>query len=165
MTDAVGRVWYFAYGSNLDPERFRTRIGPWADRRPATLAGYRLRFSRDVRSEGGGGAFLEPVAGETAHGAVFLIGHEQLAAMDEVELGTKRNVGGLGRRATVAVETPGGPVTAEMYTLPATGRYLAPSPAYLGHVLDGLRAVGHDEEVVRRVAATAAAEPLAKRDG
>ena len=63
--------WYFAYGSNLDPERLRRRVGDWSDCRRAELEGWRLRFSDRVQSEGGGGAVVEPSEGGVVHGAVF----------------------------------------------------------------------------------------------
>ena len=160
MTGVTQRVWYFSYGSNLDPVRFRSRVGPWHEIRTAILDGYRVRFSGEVRSEGGGGAFVEPAEGEAAFGAVFLIDPDQMRAMDEVELRSERNLAGLAIRRDVDVRTPAEIVKAEMYTLPASGCYLAPSAKYLGHILDGLRAVGHPEAVLEQLRATAAGEPL-----
>ena len=159
MADVTQRVWYFSYGSNLDPERFRSRVGPWLEIRTAFLDGYRVRFSGDVRTEGGGGAFVEPDEGSAVFGAVFLIDPGQLRAMDDVELRSERNLAGLAVRRQVDVRTSGGMLRAEMYTLPATGRYLAPSERYLGHILDGLRATGHAEEVLEQVRTTADGEP------
>jgi len=159
MARVTQRIWYFSYGSNLDPARFRSRVGPWHEMRTAVLEGYRVRFSGDVRSEGGGGAFVEPAEGAAAFGAVFLIDPDQMQAMDEVELRPERNLAGLAVRRQVDVRTPAEIVRAEMYTLPASGRYLAPSMKYLGHILDGLRATGHPEKVLEGVRAIAAAEP------
>ena len=160
MSSVTQRVWYFSYGSNLDPVRFRSRVGPWHEIRTAVLDGYHVRFSGEVRSEGGGGAFVEPAEGGAAFGAVFLIDPDQLQAMDEIELRSGRNVAGLAIRRQVEVRTPAGIVKAEMYTLPAGGTYLAPSAKYLAHILDGLRASGHTEEVLEQIRATAADEPL-----
>ena len=157
MASVTQRVWYFSYGSNLDPARFRSRVGPWHEIRTAVLDGYRVRFSGEVRSEGGGGAFVEPAEGAAAFGAVFLIDPDQLRAMDEVELRSERNLAGLAIRRQVDVRTPTTIVKAEMYTLPASASYLAPSANYLGHILDGLRATGHTEEVLEQVRAAAEA--------
>ncbi len=151
-------IWYFSYGSNLDPERFRCRVGLWTEFRRAVLHDHVLRFSGDVESEGGGGAIVEPAPGERTHGAVFRIDRDQLRAMDEIELGSERNVGGKGVRLTVTVETDEGPLDAELYTLPPGGRYRAPSTRYLGHIIDGLRAVGHADAVIARVHESAARE-------
>lgn len=161
MAGAEQGVWYFSYGSNLDPDRFRTRVGPWREMRAAILDGHRVRFSGDVRSEGGGGAFVEPTDGACAYGAVFLIGPDQLRAMDDVDLRTERNLAGLAVRRGVTVRTADGVLEAEMYTLPASSRYLAPSAKYLAHILDGLRSAGHPDEVLEQIRSTAASEPAA----
>ena len=151
-------AWYFAYGSNLEPDRFRVRVGAWSECRSAVLDGFRLRFSGDVRSEGAGGAFVEPAEGDRTYGAVYRIDRNQMRAMDEIELIPRHNVAGKAERRSVRVMTSLGPVDAEMYTLSRSHAYLAPSSTYLALILSGLRAVGYSEEVVERVRATAAAE-------
>jgi gamma-glutamylcyclotransferase (GGCT)/AIG2-like uncharacterized protein YtfP len=151
MSEQEQWIWYFSYGSNLDPERFRSRVGPWTQLRRAVLHDHVLMFSGEVESEGGGGAIVEPAPGEETYGAVFRIDRNQLRAMDEIELSSERNVEGKGVRLTVVVETDEGPLDAEVYTLPAAGRYRAPSTRYLGHIIDGLRTVGHPDAVVARV--------------
>lgn len=159
MSNEEQGIWYFAYGSNLDPERFRDRVGSWRERRPAVLDGWRLRFSGDVRSEGGGGAFVEPRPGARTWGAVLLLDRAQMEAMDAVELDPERNVENRGIRRTVSVKTDRGEVEAEVYTVPGSRTYLAPSERYLGHILTGLEAVGHEPDVIQAVRDTAAAEP------
>jgi dolichol-phosphate mannosyltransferase len=155
----MNTVWYFAYGSNLDPERFRSRIGPWRERRAASLPGHRVRFSGEVSAEGGGGAVLVREEGATAPGALFLIDQAQLEAMDAVELDPSRDVQGRAERRGVEVETSEGPVTAEVYLLPDPRAFRAPSAVYLNHIVRGLRDVGHGEEVVETLTAQAASEP------
>jgi cation transport regulator ChaC len=159
-TDST-HVWYFAYGSNLEPDRFRARVGPWVECRSAVLDNFRLRFSGEVRSEGGGGAFVEPAGGDRTYGAVYRIDREQLKVLDGVELSPRRNVSGRAERLCTQVNTPQGPIDAELYVLAGSDSYLAPSPTYLGLIVTGLRAVGHPDEVVERVRATAAGEPSA----
>jgi hypothetical protein len=61
-------IFYFAYGSNADPERFKARVGPSRSRRRARLQGYRLRFARMVQSEGGGGAVVDESPGAYVDG-------------------------------------------------------------------------------------------------
>lgn len=150
-------VWYFAYGSNLDPDRFRSRICHWLEMRPARLVGFRLRFSDDVCSEGGAGAVIIPDAGRSVHGAVFRITDEQMAAMDREEFADE-HVGAAGAaRRTVTVQTDQGPLNAEVYTI-NTDSFGPPSPEYLGHITRGLLAVGFDAEVVAEVERIAASE-------
>jgi hypothetical protein len=38
-------LWYFAYGSNLDPEQLRERIDEWSNSTRHVLKGYRLVFN------------------------------------------------------------------------------------------------------------------------
>ena len=64
----TGFAYYFAYGSNADPERFRGRVGAWLSRYRARLDDYRLRFASSVQSEGGGGAVIDPHPGDHVDG-------------------------------------------------------------------------------------------------
>lgn len=144
-------VFYFAYGSNADPERFRSRVGAWRTRRPAQLDGYRLRFADSVQSEGGGGAVVDPLPGGRVDGVLFEITSHQLAAMDREEFDPTRDTTGVGRRVGVTVRTEAGPVAAEMYTVEDDGGWRAPSERYLGHILRGLEAAGHVQEALDRV--------------
>ena len=80
MATGDARVFYFAYGSNADPERFRARVGAWRSRRPGWLDGHRLRFADSVQSEGGGGAVIDPAPAAVVAGVLFEITTEQLEA-------------------------------------------------------------------------------------
>jgi hypothetical protein len=147
--------FYFAYGSNMDPERFRARVGEWKSLRQAWLEDYELRFAESVRSEGGGGAVVDAAPGSTVAGVLFEITDEQLAAMDREEFAPHRDQVGAGRRLSVIVNTEGGQVGAELYTVVDDGGRCAPSEAYLGHILRGLEHAEHAPdaiEAVRRVA-------------
>lgn len=156
-------VFYFAYGSNADPERFRARVGEWRSRRRARLPGHRLRFARMVRSEGGGGAVVDPCSGRHVDGVLFEITGEQLKTMDREEFDSSRDVAATGKRVRRTVETAGGPVRAELYTVDDDGGLHPPSATYLGHILRGLEAAGHDEAALAGV--RAAAEEAARTAG
>ena len=151
-------VWYFAYGSNMDPVRFESRVGPWRSRRRARLDGYRLRFANSVRSEGGGAAVVDPSAGGSVDGVLFEMGTDQLEAMDREELDPDRDPGRVGRRMTVEVTTGDGSQRADLYTVDDGGGWLPPSEVYVTYLLDGLIAVDHCHHAlahVRRVASRA----------
>ncbi len=152
-------VWYFAYGSNLDPERFRSRVCDFADRRRAVLHDHVLRFSGEVTSEGGGGAIIEPSAGDKVYGGAYRIERTQIEKLDEIELGSERNPAQRGVRRTITLACPDGEIDAEVYVVPKPEVYRAPSEDYLDHILRGLRAFGHGETVVEEVRAVAAREP------
>ncbi len=144
-------VRYFAYGSNTDPERFRSRVGSWRSRRPARLADHRLRFASSVRSEGGGGAVVDPDPGRSVDGVLYEITPEQLAAMDREEFDPNRDTEQTGRRLRREVLVDGERVEAELYTVEDDGGWHPPSETYLGHILRGLEDAGHPREALDRV--------------
>ncbi|MCB9883762.1 MAG: gamma-glutamylcyclotransferase [Planctomycetes bacterium] len=148
-------LYYFAYGSNMDPARFERRVGHPRSVRRAELPNHRLRFAANVQSEGGGGAVIDAAVESTVDGVLFEITEEQLAAMDREEFDPSRDTAGLGLRKRVHVETAEGVVAAEVYTITDDGRHAAPSPTYLAHIVDGLRAAGYGDDAVARVHAAA----------
>lgn len=153
----MSTAFYFAYGSNADPERLAARVGPWRTRRRATLADHRLRFAGSVRSEGGGGAVVDPFPGASVDGVLYELSEAQLESLDRVEFAPERDSTQRGRRAVVTVTTADGPVEAALYTLDDDpGDELAPSDRYLDHILRGLADAGHDESALDRVRAAAA---------
>lgn len=154
-------VFYFAYGSNADPERFKARVGAWRSRRRARLGDHRLRFARMVRSEGGGGAVVDPWPGSHVDGVLYEISAGQLAAMDREEFDPSRDVVAAGKRVRRTVETADGELPAELYTVDDDGGFSAPSETYLGHILRGLEAAGHDEATLAAI--RAAADEAARR--
>lgn len=144
-------IFYFAYGSNAAPERFKARVGPWRSRRRARLQGYRLRFARMVQSEGGGGAVVDECPGAHVDGVLFEITSEQLGAMDREEFDPSRDVATTGKRIRRPVETSEGRIESELYTVDDDGGFSAPSEAYLGHILRGLEAAGHEQAALAAV--------------
>jgi len=180
MKNSNDSLWYFAYGSNLDPDRFRDRVGEWTEHRQAVLHDHELRFSGEVSSEGGGGAIIQGGPGKKVYGGVYRITAEQIARMDERELGSEMDPNLRGARVTIIVEDPAstagsgaseagsaessaghaaGSVEAEVYVVPEPKVYRAPSGAYLGHITKGLRFFGYEDEVIAEVEVIAAQEP------
>jgi hypothetical protein len=149
-------IWYFAYGSNLNHQRFRSRVGDWQESRQAILHGYELRFSAEVESEGGGGAIIQPAVGGQVFGGVYGITQDQIAAMDAVELHSPMNFDGRGVRSTVQLQSNGESIQAELYEVPAPSTYRAPSASYLGWITSGLRDFGYDDQVIAEVEMIAA---------
>ena len=148
-------LFYFAFGSNMDPKRFGDRVGPWKSTQKARLDGYRLRFARELRSEGGGGAVVDVTDGESVDGVLFEITEEQMAAMDREEFDPSRDTEQRAWRETVTVETVSDRLSAEIYLVKDDGKQSAPSSTYLNHILDGMRAADYDETSLDRVRAAA----------
>ena len=149
-------IWYFAYGSNLNHQRFRSRVGDWQESRQAILHGYELRFSGEVESEGGGGAIIQPAVGGQVFGGVYRITAAQIEAMDAVELHSPMNSEGRGVRSTVQLQSNGESIQAELYEVPAPSTYRAPSARYLEWITSGLRDFGYDDEIIAEVETIAA---------
>lgn len=151
MSKADRTIFYFAYGSNADPDRFRERVGDWVSRSSAWLDGHRLRFSSSVQSEGGGGAVIDAYPSSRVAGVVYEITPEQLAAMDREEFDPDRDFSGTGRRVQQTVTTSTGELDVELYTVKDDGGWSAPSERYLSFILRGLRDAGHDEQALAAV--------------
>ena len=144
-------------GTGTD-EAGESRIGRRVLRQSRHRGGM-LRFSGEVESEGGGGAVIEAAPGERVYGGIYAISHDQIAAMDAVELDSAMNTNLRGIRRTVAVDADGARTRAEIYEVPQPSIYRAPSAIYLGHITKGLRDFGYGDDVIAAVEAIAASEP------
>jgi len=138
-------AWYFAYGSNLDMDRLRERIGEWQDDRRATLKGYRLSF--DSR----GKADIFEQRGERVWGAVYKVSEAQLKILDRFE-GLHS---GVYKRVRVNVECNGKTEPAITYVKVEKTSFHPPDDEYLNHILKGLKQHGYDEETIEMVRAIA----------
>ncbi|MGH2918233.1 MAG: gamma-glutamylcyclotransferase family protein [Solirubrobacteraceae bacterium] len=78
---------YFAYGSNMHPDKLRERCPGAGHVRPAKLADHRLAFTRrSVRTfPGSGVADLLPAQGMTVWGALYSMSDDDLEALDAIE--------------------------------------------------------------------------------
>jgi len=136
MTDDPS-VWYFAYGSNLDPKTFleRRRMQPLAVRR-GYARGHRLTFDLPIGPGERGVANLVPDAAATTWGVAYQITTAQGTWLDRTE-GVPQ---GAYRRITVDVSAhEGGGLEAFTYTSPHRAAGRKPSARYLDIVLAGAR--------------------------
>ena len=74
---------YFAYGSNMNPERMKQRIGWSPPSRGAVLQDYQLMF--DKQSNDGGKANIRPLKGEAVEGALYKLAEKDLLSLDGFE--------------------------------------------------------------------------------
>ena len=83
----VDQVWYFTYGSNLNMNQMRERVGEWIDLKRAIAKGYRLVFN--VRSRRWGGLAANIMKSENpddrVYGAIYRITKEQINQMTKCE--------------------------------------------------------------------------------
>ena len=123
---------YFAYGSNMNPERMKQRIGWSPPSRGAVLQDYQLMF--DKQSNDGGKANIRPHEGAVVEGVLYLLEEKDLLEMDSFE----GVADGHYRRDSIAVMTESeGLCRVVTYIAQITGPEIPPTRAYLGHLLAG----------------------------
>lgn len=132
----------FAYGSNLDQVRMRTRCrGEVRVVGAAWLGDHRLDFVGASQSWGGHGvATVTPAPGERVPGLLYALGPRALARLDRHEgLGVA-----YGRGARLVLQGDAVALSAEVYVHLDRGGVRAPSPEYVGLILGAYEALGFD---------------------
>ena len=138
-------LWYFAYGSNLDPRTFlgRRRMRPSATRK-ARLDGYRLVFDLPIGPGERGVANVAPDPEQHVHGVAYAIGRAQAHWLDRTE-GVPRAY----RRVDVALEGVGGEAFAGFTYVSSRGQPgRKPSERYMNLLLAGARHHGLPDDYV-----------------
>jgi cation transport regulator ChaC len=146
-----GVLWYFAYGSNLDPDTFlgRRRMTP-LDTRVAILDGFELRFDLPVGPGERGVANVIARPGECVWGAAYLLTSPEADRLDRTE-GVQHDAY---RRIDVSLRTTaGGSIGAFTYVSSRGREGRMPSRRYLGLLLAGARHHGLPAEWVARLRA------------
>ncbi|MBF0350917.1 MAG: gamma-glutamylcyclotransferase [SAR324 cluster bacterium] len=118
---------YFAYGSNMDMARMRSRGIKIGGASPLTLNGYRLVFNKVGSLTGEGYANIIPSGKNVVEGVVYEIGPEDFEILD----GYEGVAGGHYSRVTFAK----GKLTTYIANFTEYG--LKPSREYLEHLLAG----------------------------
>ncbi|MBS0517331.1 MAG: gamma-glutamylcyclotransferase [Proteobacteria bacterium] len=139
MTERL--VWYFAYGSNMDParlaeDRLKPRGVALAERIGGRLEGWRLVFNKRARTPVGSGAGnIVPAGGAAVYGTLNAMPAEGIDVLDVWE----GVAGGHYERRLLPVlrADTGAMVEAVTYVALLTGDDLRPTRAYLGHLLAG----------------------------
>jgi cation transport regulator ChaC len=127
-------LWYFAYGSNLDPRTFLGRRGMRPrDAQLAILVDFRLTFDLPVGPGERGVANLLPAPGDDVHGVAYEISPAQAVHLDRSE-GAPRSY----RRTDVELCTPGGEqLRGFTYVSSHRAEGRKPSSRYMGLLLRG----------------------------
>ena len=144
-------LWYFAYGSNLDPGTFlgRRRMQPLTTQ-IGVLHGFELRFDLPVGPGERGVANVAPCLGEHVWGALYQLTHAGAEQLDRSEGVDK----GFYRRLEVAVITPDAArIVAFTYRSEFSRPERKPSRRYLGLLLAGAREHGLPADYVERLRA------------
>jgi len=134
-------IWYFAYGSNMNParladQRLKERAVQMGPRIGGRLDGWRLTFNKIARSpEGAGAGNIVEAPGEAVHGTLNRMPKEGLLVLDIWE----GVAGGHYEQRTIPVvrADTGETVEAVTYIALKIGDGLRPTREYLGHLLAG----------------------------
>ena len=142
-------LWYFAYGSNLEPGTFlgRRRMRP-LETRSALLADFELRFDLPVGPGERGVANVAPRPGELVWGVAYLLTHSDAARLDRTE---GVHLGGYARLAVAVRAAAGESLAAFTYHSSRGVAGRKPSRRYLGLILAGARHHGLPADYVERL--------------
>ena len=142
------KIWYFAYGSNMDEGTFVGRRGITPlDRRVGRIIGYRLRFNLEGRPKGKAApANICPDGDQEVWGVLYKITRRDMLRLDSTE-----GVPGRGYRPTllVAEDLDRHPIPAIAYV--ATGKEIDGNPSlrYISLMREGARHHGLPEHWLR----------------
>ncbi len=128
-------IKYFAYGANLNEDRFKQRCPSVTFLSKATLEGYEYTFPRRHRNWDGGVAGVSKKENSLVEGVIYSISKDDVQKLDEIE-----NIpGGEYTRETVKVKQENGDVSEAWIYVPCPDKkpYYKPSKEYLDVILQG----------------------------
>jgi gamma-glutamylcyclotransferase (GGCT)/AIG2-like uncharacterized protein YtfP len=135
---------YFAYGSNMDPNRMARRAPGARAVGPARLDGFRLEFNVYSTEWEGGGANLEPDERAHAWGVLWDVPETEVRGLDAFQGHPT-----FFRREDVVVEMADEPAVAWTYRVAhQSGSYVRPTDAYLALVRSAIRQQGLPPEAL-----------------
>ncbi|XP_078379143.1 gamma-glutamylcyclotransferase-like [Oculina patagonica] len=131
----TAKEMYFAFGSNMNPNRMNDRKAFFTERVGAKLSDYKMSFSFR-RVDGCGSGNIRPEKNSVVHGVLYTLEAGGLEKLDVFEMVSK----GCYRREMVTVETSDG-IKLEATTYVVTDEFyqegLVPRRDYLEHCLAG----------------------------
>ncbi len=136
-----GSVYYFAYGSNLDQDQMKKRVGDWQSAERCQLRGYRLVFDKySTRWKGYVADIIETKEEkDVVYGAIYLISADQLKLLDEHESGYKQ--------VDVVVDAQRN-VSAKAYEVIEKEKCAKPPKPYLDAIIKGLVQHGYGSRII-----------------
>lgn len=140
------RVWYFAYGSNLNVDQMNRLVGEWHLSKRATARNYRLTFNVHSTKWLGKAANLVPSDRfeDVVHGVVYLLTEEQF-----LKLGRHEGVAPVDIR--VELEDGNEIAHAKTFVWNSAAPAGEPSEQYRRTMESGLQQHGYKESVVEKV--------------
>jgi gamma-glutamylcyclotransferase len=127
---------YFAYGSNMDLDQTKDRIGEFKIIGITILDGYRLKFNKRSK-DGSGKANIVPESESKVEGVLFDLTEEQMKEMDDCEQGYSRKTIPLNDDSLNAVTYVANPDTID--------EKLRPTRDYLDKIINAAKKLGVSE--------------------
>lgn len=131
----VKSVYYFAYGANLSPDFFRSRIPDFEFIGLAMLSGYKLEFNLPCEYCNKGFAGITPSSGDSVFGALYKITPSSLHFLDWAEWLPFNFY----RRERLGIQIYGSKIPAEVYIQQNPRMNLYPSNGYKNLILNSLK--------------------------
>jgi gamma-glutamylcyclotransferase len=149
---AANSSWYFAYGSNLSRDQFRSRAGQIHEEINGALKNYELLFNKKVRG-GTAAANIHQAPGKSVHGVLYRIPESAYRNLDRYE-GAPEHYRRIEVRVTAA---DGREIPAQVYIASKVEKGLRPAPHYLQTILAGAAEHGMPEDYIAAIRAKAEA--------
>ena len=134
--DDSNYMFYFAYGSNMNSERLRDRVGSVESGVKSILNGYEIRFDKISKKTNSGRANLILSENTRVEGVVFNLTEKQINDLDKNESGYHRE--------NLKIETEKGGDEAVTYIADTNmiKEGLQPEEEYLALILEGAKEYG-----------------------
>jgi len=139
-------VYYFAYGSNLDPSQMKERVGEWISSERVLAEGYKLVFNVKSRRWGGWAANLKKTDSieDKLYGVMYEITNQQHVTMSGFEGIDPISI-------SVKKENNQEQKNVKAYIWPKEELSHEPPEAYKKAIITGLKQHGYNQEIIEKV--------------
>ncbi len=147
MSSSQGsKIWYFAYGSNLNVDQMKSRVGQWQLSKRALVRNYRLVFNVYSKKRNGYTGNLQGSENfeDTVPGVVYHITADQLKELEKFEGIPATGVG-------VELEDGNEISHAKVFVWKTTEKEHEPPKDYRRIIEQGLLQHGYPDSTVKRV--------------
>ncbi len=149
-SNEVKSVYYFAYGANLSPDFFRTRIPEFELIGLGVLPDYQLEFNVPCEYIGKGFAGITPSNGDSVFGALYKITPASLEFLDWAEWLPFNFY----RREKLDIKIGLDSISAEVYIQQNPRKNLYPSNGYKNLILSSLKKMNAPEAYIEKISKT-----------
>ena len=150
---AAGKIVYFAYGSNMNPEQVRQRCTGATVLGPARLPNHALGFFGINRRWDGGMETVIPSPGHVLWGVLYALGHTDADSLDAWQGVRLNGTGEYFHSPATVFDARGTGRYAVLYKKDLLGDPVPPSREYLRFIIDGARNQGLPESYIEELSA------------